>query len=119
MKPDPDLLRRIMLDVANSTEPQLMKLTYPELDDRVVNWHVNHLIECGFLKGVSLPHQGEILDVANISVTTPEGYAFVKILESDTAWQNFKKYAAKAATAAIPASATAILEYLKNYLSST
>lgn len=112
MKPDPDLLRRIMLDVANSAEPRLIKLTYPEFDDRIVNWHINHLIECGFLNGITRPYQGDILDVAYISVTAPEGYAFVKSLESDTAWQKFKNYAVKEATAAIPATATAICKYL-------
>ncbi len=118
MKPDKDFIRRIMLDVVASKEPQLPKFTYPEMDKYAVNWHVNHLIECGFLRGVPLINKGSGLveDVANISVDPLKGYAFVTALEDDTLWNHFKTWLVRAAASAVPTTASALWEYLQNYL---
>jgi hypothetical protein len=109
MKPDPDLLRRIVLDIVNNGIPQTFKPKYPDVDNAVVDWHTAHLIKTGFLKGSIMEHLGVVHDVA-ITDIEPKGYELATALENDTTWNRVKDWSTKIA---VPATATAIFEYLK------
>lgn len=96
MKPEPDLLRRIMLDTANSPNPYLLKLTYQDLDSAKVDWHIAHLVKCGVLDG-SVLDNGGILHAVAITGIPPKGYEFVAAIENDTVWQKIKAWTTKTA----------------------
>jgi hypothetical protein len=113
MKPEAELLRRIMLDTGNSENPYLLKLTYPDMDHAKVNWHIAHLIRCEFLDGSVIDSGGIVYDVA-ITGISPKGYEFITAIENDSVWQKFKAWSAKTA---IPATAAVLWEHLKTYLS--
>lgn len=109
MKPDPELLRLIILDIVNNGIPQTLAPKYPDKDIAIVNWHTAHLIKTGFFKGSIIEHPGIIYAVA-ITDIEPKGYELAIALENDTALNKVKDWSTRVA---IPATATAIFEYLK------
>lgn len=84
MKPDPNLLRRLMIDIANrpiSEEPP--HIQYPDVDEMTVNWHLAHLIEINLLKGKVLGSSMAPTAVAILGIT-PAGSEFLKGKQKDT-----------------------------------
>lgn len=110
MKPDFDLMRRLMLDIANrpiSNDPP--HIQYTDCDQRTINWHLAQLIEADFLKGKVLGSAMAPDDVAVLGVT-PDGYEFVKAVENDTLWQKSKSWVRQTA---IPITIRTVFEWLK------
>jgi hypothetical protein len=74
MKPDPDLLRRLMTDIANrpdSSDPP----HYPDVDEKTVNCHLAHLVDADLLKGQVL-RSGTVPVAVAVLRVTPAGYKF-------------------------------------------
>ena len=110
MKPDFDLMRRLMLDIANrpiSNDPP--HIQYTDCDEKTINWHLAHLINTNFLKGKVLGPAMAPDAVAVLGIT-PDGYEFVKAAEDDTLWQKSKSWMLQIA---VPITIRAVFEWLK------
>jgi len=110
MKPDFDLMRRLMIDIANrpiSNDPP--HIQYTDCDEKTINWYLAYLIDGNFLKGKVL---GSSLAPDHIAVLgiTHDGYEFVKAAENDTLWQKLKLYMLQTA---VPFTIRTVFEWLK------
>jgi len=110
MKPDFDLMRRLMLDIADrpiSNDPP--HIQYTDSDEKTINWHLAHLIDANFLKGKVLGSSMAPNDVAVVGIT-PDGYEFVKAAENDTLWKKSKSWMLQTA---VPITIRTVFEWLK------
>ena len=110
MKPDFDLVRRLMIDIANrpiSNAPP--HIQYTDCDAKTINWHLAYLIDANLLKGKVLGLSMAPDRVAVLGIT-PAGYEFVRVAEDDTLWRRSKSWMLKTA---VPFTIQALFEWLK------
>jgi hypothetical protein len=90
MKRDLELIRKILVVLEDKRSTIAEELPIDGYDENIVAFHINLLIEAGFVKGVL----GDELNgaiTAYASSMTWAGYEFLDVSRNDTAWLKAKK----------------------------
>lgn len=89
-----DLLRDILLDVANCPEPTVSNshcFTYPQISQAEINYHIYLLVSHGYLSGIDASSKTEPYLYLSVGLTLA-GQSFLDTISDDTAWKKTKSY---------------------------
>ncbi len=93
MKQDWDIIREILLKLENSQPREKKSLSlsdFPEKDWGKVSFHVELLLEAGFIKGQMLGELGVEVDNFLVTRITWTGYEFLNSIRDDSIWSKVK-----------------------------
>jgi len=90
MKRDMDLVRNILLKAESFPAGPPMLYRVGEVEDLVLLYHLEMLIEAGLLRGKISRSQGTRGDIIGISGLTWEGHEWIETVRSDSVWETTK-----------------------------
>ena len=89
-----DLLRNILLDVADCPAPTVDNshcFTYPQTSQAEINYHIYLLVNQGYLSGIDASSKTDPYYYLNIELTLT-GQSFLDSVSDDTVWEKTKSY---------------------------
>ena len=87
MKRDMDLIRRVLLEIEESDEWLPGAITYEEVDDELVSYHVKLLYEAGLIDAIDMSTNTLKWQARTL---TWQGHEFLDSARDDTRWESAK-----------------------------
>ena len=96
MKRDMDLVRSIMLKVADSDEPiSICDFVDAEHDKQLVGYHISIMRDAGLVKASIMPADDDPYYSCRVSSLTWEGNDFLDVVRNETVWEKTKSAISK------------------------
>lgn len=111
MKRDPDLIRKILIEIERGSGDGYMTVTVEGYSEEEINYHLSLLNDAGFIVGVET--RGDDKSNWMVSRLTWSGHEFLEAASDDTRWNTAKEIMARTGGFALDVMKAVLIDLLK------